>query len=188
MVAARLQASLGQVETADHQYEAALAAFDQAERLMAEEPGEPDQARTDLWLEVQLDGRVNLHYWRNPPERAAAVLAAARPVVEGRPPPAWKTRLTTPTWPCSGAAKPATGSTTRSWPTYALPWRRPKRTPAALGFGGPFFCLGFFLLWHGDLEEAEQRLQTSLALAERTGDVVLRPGPVLPQRERPARR
>ena len=36
----------------------------------------------DVWLEVQVDGRANLHYWYNEPEKAAIVLERARPVVE----------------------------------------------------------------------------------------------------------
>jgi hypothetical protein len=36
------------------------------------------------------------------------------------------------------------------------------------------FLLGFFLLWHGDLPEAEEQLRASLAMVERIGDVVLR--------------
>ena len=37
-----------------------------------------------MWLEVQVDGRANLYYWYNEPERAAAVLERARPVAEAR--------------------------------------------------------------------------------------------------------
>lgn len=36
------------------------------------------------------------------------------------------------------------------------------------------FGLGFLLLWHGDLEEAEEQLEASLAIVEPTGDIVLR--------------
>jgi DNA-binding SARP family transcriptional activator len=36
------------------------------------------------------------------------------------------------------------------------------------------FGLGFFLLWYGDLERAEQRIAAALELAERTGDGVHR--------------
>ena len=36
------------------------------------------------------------------------------------------------------------------------------------------FMMGFTLLWRGELDEARQRLEMSLATGERTGDVVLR--------------
>jgi tetratricopeptide (TPR) repeat protein len=35
------------------------------------------------------------------------------------------------------------------------------------------FMLGFALLWHGDLDEAEEQLKGALQLTERTGDVTL---------------
>ena len=39
------------------------------------------------------------------------------------------------------------------------------------------FSLGFFLLWHGDLEKAREKLEESLRVVERTGN---RPTSVLP--------
>ena len=41
-----------------------------------------DEDWVDVWLEVQVDGRANLYNWYNEPERAAAVLDKARPLVE----------------------------------------------------------------------------------------------------------
>ena len=170
---ARLQALLGRVETADHHYEAAMAAFQAAVELIGEHPDRQDQALVDLWLEVQLDGLGYLHYWRNEPAQAAAMLAAARPVVLAR------------------------GTTARRlmfYNTVALQRAREMRyriddealanMRAALETaeeGGSqqdialmSFGLGFGLLWYGDLAEAEQRLLASLAMVERMGDRVLR--------------
>ena len=171
--AARLQALLGRVEIADHRYDAAMAAFDAADELIGEHPEDQDQATTDLWLEVQLDGRTYLHYWRNEPDKAAAVLAAARPVVEARGTPARRQTFHM---------------------NFALQQSREKRyrideeiltnmraAVAAAQEGGheygiafTLFGLGFCLLWYGDLVEALERLEASLAVAERIGDVVLR--------------
>ena len=75
---ARLYALLGRVEVADHRYDAALAAFDAADGLIGDHPEDQDQATVDLWLEVQLDGRGFVHYWRNEPDKGAAVVARAR--------------------------------------------------------------------------------------------------------------
>ena len=36
------------------------------------------------------------------------------------------------------------------------------------------FMMGFTLLWRGELDEAKERLEMSLATGERTGDIVLR--------------
>ena len=59
-----------------------------ADLLLGEHPEDHNEETVDLWLEVQLAGRAYLHYWRNEPEAAAAVLARARPVVEARGTPA----------------------------------------------------------------------------------------------------
>jgi hypothetical protein len=82
--AARLQALLGRLEIADHNHQAALFAFDAAVAILGDEPAELDQASLDLWLEVQVDGRVYLHYWLNQPDKAAAILGRAGPVIEAR--------------------------------------------------------------------------------------------------------
>ena len=70
-----------------HFYDAAISAFEAAEQLLGDGSEDLDEEQSDLWLEVQVDGRANLHYWWNEPERGAEVLAKARPVVEaeGRP-------------------------------------------------------------------------------------------------------
>jgi tetratricopeptide (TPR) repeat protein len=171
--AARLQALLGRVEIADHRYDAAMAAFNVADELIGEHPEDQDQATVDLWLEVQLDGRTYLHYWRNEPDKAAAVLAAARPVVEARGTPARRQTF---------------------YMNFALQQSREKRYRVdeeiltnmraavlaahegghELGIAFTLFGLGFCLLWHGDLAEAQERLKASLAVSERIGDVVLR--------------
>ena len=170
---ARLQALLGRVETADHHYEAAMAAFEAANELIGEHPERQDQDLVDLWLEVQLDGLGYLHYWRNEPAEAAALLSAVRPVVVAR------------------------GTTARRqmfYNMFALQRAREMRyrideetltnMRAALATaeeGGRqqdialvLFGLGFVLLWYGDLAEAEQTMVASLAVADRIGDRVLR--------------
>jgi len=93
--AARLQARLGRVEVEDSVsalststraticYRAAVAAFDAADELLGD-PAELDQEASDVWLEVQVDGRANLHYWWNEPELGAMALTRARWVVEAR--------------------------------------------------------------------------------------------------------
>ena len=70
------------MEVEDYCYDAATAAFDAADELLGDGPEGQDEEWADVWLEVQVDGRANLHYWYNEPERAAAVLERARPVVE----------------------------------------------------------------------------------------------------------
>jgi len=100
----------------------------------------------------------NIHYWRNEPDQAAAVLARARPVVE------------------------AQGTLARKQNFYmSLALQRARQTRYridgeilgnvragvdAAPQGGDereiawtVFCLGFFLLWHGDLADAQEQFR-----------------------------
>jgi len=170
--AARLHTRLGLVEVADHQYENALAAFDRAEDFLGD-PANHDQAAAQLWLEIQLDGRAPLHYWRDEPETAAAVLDVARPVVDGRGSPLERQKF------YSGLALQRARQQRYRIDEEIL--ANARRALAAAQQGAPepevawtAFLLGFFLLWHGDLAEAEEQLRASLAIVDRIGDVVLR--------------
>jgi class 3 adenylate cyclase/tetratricopeptide (TPR) repeat protein len=173
LLAARLQVRLGRMEINAHRYDPAVAAFDAAEALLGEDPGGQDQARVDLWLELQLNGRAQLHYWRNEPALGMAVLEASRPAVETR------------------------GSVDQKKTFYdSLVMQQLRETRyrvddeilvnerAALAaaeelcgerdLAWAFFMMGFCLLWRGELVEARERLEMALAGAERTGDVLLR--------------
>jgi class 3 adenylate cyclase len=170
--AARLHGRLGLVEMADHRYEPALTAFDRAEVFLGDHTNH-DQAAAELWLEIQLDGRAQLHYWRDEPERAAAVLDVARPVVDGRGSPLIRQKF------YSGLALQRAREQRYRVDEEIL--ANARRALAAAQQGSPehevawtVFVLGFFLLWHGDLAEAEEQLEASLAIVDRIGDVVLR--------------
>ncbi len=161
---------------ADHRYyDAAMAAFDAADELLGARPEEQDQDQetVDLWLEVQLAGRAYLHYWRNEPEKAAAVLASARPVVEAR-----GTRAHRQSFYQILSVQRARQA------RYRIDEEMITNSRAAVVLaqqgGGEhdlafaLFALGFVLLWHGDLPEAQEQLGASLAIVNLIGDVVLR--------------
>lgn len=170
--AARLQALRGRVETADHRYEDALAAFDLASNLLGPEPECLDQKSLDLWLEIQLDGKAVLYYWLNQPDKAGTILSVASPVVEAR----------------------GTAQRRHSFYLYLVLQRfrltryrvddeiltncrkavevaREHLSDSDISL--TVFGLGFALLWHGDLDEAQNELEASLAIATRTGNVVV---------------
>jgi len=158
---ARLHARLGRVEVADHNYDAALASFDAAEGLLGDGPAnqdeDEDQAVIDLRLEIEVDGRATLHYWRNEPERAAAVLARTRPLLEARGTPARRMSFY-----LNMALQRARETRYRIDDEILT---NARAAVAAAQHGGEerdvawtAFCLGFVLLWYGDLEEAEEQL------------------------------
>ena len=170
--AARLHGWLGLVEMADHKYEPALTAFDQAEVFLGDQSNH-DQAAAELWLEIQLDGRAQVHYWRDEPDRAAAVLDVARPVVDRRGSPLMRQKF------YAGLALQRARQQRYLIDEEIL--ANTRRALAAAREGAPehevawtVFLLGFFSLWHGDLSEAEEQLRASLAIVDRIGDVVLR--------------
>ncbi|HTW06388.1 MAG TPA: AAA family ATPase [Acidimicrobiales bacterium] len=173
--AARLYARLGRVEVADHNYDAGLASFDAAEGLLGGQPADhdEDQAVVDLRLEIEIDGRATLHYWRNEPTYAAVALARARPLLEARGTPARKQSFY-----LNMALQRAREARYRIDDDILV---NARAAVAAAQDGGDerdvawtVFCLGFFLLWHGDLAEAEEHLKAALGTVEHIGDVVLR--------------
>ncbi len=173
LLAARLQVRLGRMEINAHRYDPAVAAFDAAEALLGEDPGGQDQARVDLWLELQLNGRAQLHYWRNEPALGMAVLEVSRPVVETRGSVEQKktfydslvmqqireTRYRIDDEILANA-RSALAAAEEVCGEHDLAWA--------------FFVMGFCLLWRGELVEARERMEMALAGAERTGDVLLR--------------
>ncbi|HXW81434.1 MAG TPA: hypothetical protein VEJ84_18165, partial [Acidimicrobiales bacterium] len=160
-------------EIIDHRYDAAAHAFKAADDLLGGYSEHHDDATAELWLEIQLDGWAALFYWQNEPERAAALLERARPVVESRGTPARKRVLYT------SLAQQRSRRT-----RYRIDDEILSNARAALAvarhdlsedtIAGTEFSLGHFLLWHGDLAEAQEHMEAALAASERVGDAVLR--------------
>ncbi len=180
MQAARLQARLGRVEVEDSIstgasratvcYDAAVGAFEAAEQLLGDCNEELDEEQSDLWLEVQVDGRANLHYWWNEPERGAEVLAKARPLLEGERIAHPQSGLLPPPRKPTGPGRPATASTRKCSRTLGLDCQLQKRAASSTTWPIAVLILGELLLWHGDLVEAQEKLEGSRAIWERIGD------------------
>jgi class 3 adenylate cyclase/tetratricopeptide (TPR) repeat protein len=173
LLAARLQVRLGRVEINAHNYGGAVAAFDATEALLGGDPAGHDQEWVDLWLELQLDGRAALYYWRNEPVPGRAVLEAARPVVESRANVAQKRKFydSLTTLQCREARYRIDDEILAS---ARAAMAAAEEVCGELDLAWANFMMGFTLLWRGELDEARQRLEMSLATGERTGDVVLR--------------
>ena len=167
--AARLQARLGRVEVEDYCYDAATAAFDAADELLGDGRQGHDEEWADLWLEVQVDGRANLHYWYNEPEQAAAVLERARPVAE-----AWGSSSRKASFYGQLSCQRARERRYRiDEVTLASACAAVQFADQGVGEQDMASCLGSlgeFLLWHGDIDEAQENLEAALVLGERTHD------------------
>ncbi len=169
LLAARLQARLGRVEVEDHCYNAATAAFDAADELLGDDPEGHDEGWADVWLEVQVDGRANLYYWYNQPERAAAALERARPVAEARGSSSRKASF----YEQLSSQRARESRYRIDGVTLAIARTAVQVAEQGVGEHDMAFVLGGlgeFLLWHGDIDEAEENLEAALALGERTHD------------------
>ena len=165
---------LGRVDIEDRDFEAAQAFFDAAEELLGENPGDRDDAVVDQWLQLMLHGRANIHLQRQEPELAMAVLSATRPVVEARGAPdrrqvfywglswqrAQQNRYRIDEEVLTNARRAAAIATENGDP-YEIAWR-------ACGLGW------WLMLMRGSPGEAQEQLESSLAEAERSGNIVLR--------------
>ena len=168
---AHLLTRLGRLEVADNHYEAAWAAYDAAEELLGGDPEEMDAATVEEWLELMVDGRACQYTTERQPEQALATLDAARLVID------------------RGSAVRKHGYYFHLAMARAAQNRfrvdetdldNARRSLAAAAedaeekdVGYATFFLARFLLLHGDVAEAEDHLEHSLALAERIGETGL---------------
>jgi len=168
---AHLLIRLGRLEVSDSHYEAAWAAYDAAEDLLGGDPEEMDAATVEEWLELMIDGRACQYTTEHQPEQALATLDAVRLVIDR-------------------------GSAVRKHGYYfhlamvqvaqnrflvdetdldnARLSLAAARDAEEKDVGYATFFLARFLLLHGDVAEAEDHLEHSLALAERIGETGLR--------------
>ena len=76
---------LGEIEYQDNHFDAALAAYEAAETLVGPCGLDDDQERIDLWLSVQIFGKLQFYLLgQNDLERSASLIEALRPLVEVR--------------------------------------------------------------------------------------------------------
>jgi DNA-binding SARP family transcriptional activator len=169
---AHLLIRLGRLEEADGRHEAAWAAWDAAEELLGENPGERDAATAREWLELMVDGRACQYTHQNQPERALATLAAVRPVLEAVGLPATKYSfylhvVMARVMQNGNQADEADLADLRRGLAAAMHSEEEKDA------GYATFFVGQFLWLRGDLAQAGEYLERALAMAERIGESIL---------------
>jgi adenylate cyclase len=179
---AHLHTRLGRLEMHEKRYAKAAAAFDAAQALLGVDAGSAgaggagttDDAVTDQWLELMIDGWASMRLWCLELDLALAVLEQVRPVLEAHGSPARKTAFY------------------RFWTLQKLLRNRLRvdeedlanlRTAIAaaehsgedrdkdVGYATDF--LGWALWLRGDLAAAAEVETRALNLAERIGESVL---------------
>jgi tetratricopeptide (TPR) repeat protein len=177
LLRAHLYTRLGRLELTSLDYEAATAAFDAAEALLGDHPGDGDgdgdDATADQWLEMMIDGRADVHVMRFEPDRALEVLEAARPVLEAHGTPARRyvfDRLYTQQRLIRNRFLVDDADLARLRGSVRMAERTGEEKD--LGYATHFLGWG---LWHrGDLPEARRELQSAYDMAERMGETFLR--------------
>ena len=175
LLRAHLYTRLGRLELTSLDYEAATAAFDAAEALLGDQPGDGDgdDATADQWLEMMIDGRADVHVMRFEPDRALEVLEAARPVLEAHGTPARRyvfDRLYTQQRLIRNRFLVDDADLARLRGSVRMAERTGEEKD--LGYATHFLGWG---LWHrGDLPEARRELQSAYDMAERMGETFLR--------------
>jgi len=171
---AHLKILLGRVESDERLFDTSLATLDAAQDLIGEQPSYRDDAAVDQWLELMLHGRANLLLHRQEPELALAALSAARPVVEATGAPdrrqvfywlvswqrALQNRYRIDDEILANARRAVAIATENACDPTEIAWR-------ACG-------LGLWLTLHGEPGDAQEQLESSLAVAERSGNTTLR--------------
>jgi len=175
---AHLHTRLGRLELLEARYQQAAESFDAAEALLgvtdhSESGDQISDAAADQWLELMVDGRADLHIQRMEPERALAVLELARPLLEARGTPARKTafyRFCTVQKLLRNRLRVDDEDIASLRASIAFA----ERTGEDKDVGYSTDFLGWALWMRGDLAEAAEELTKALALAERTGETLLR--------------
>jgi class 3 adenylate cyclase/tetratricopeptide (TPR) repeat protein len=167
----RLLVLCAEADSGAHRYPEALAQCALAEQALGPAAPAPEPRWLSAWLAVQAQ-RMGILYWLNDVEDYARLIERVRPVVEAH-----------------GSAEQRASFFLN---LLGLALRQDRylvsdenleiaravaaavRGSAASPLWWAVFNLGFALLWHGDLDEAEAVLRDSLAESERRGDATTR--------------
>ena len=167
----RLLVRCAEADNGAHRYQEALAQCALGEQALGPAGPAPEPQWLSAWLAVQAQ-RMGILYWLNDVQEYAKLIERVRPVVEAH-----------------GSAEQRAGFFLN---LLGLALRQNRylvsdenleiaravtaavRESEASPLWWAVFNLGFSLLWHGDLDEAEAVLHDSLAESERRGDATTR--------------
>lgn len=167
----QLQRRIGNCWRDHYRYTDALLAYRAAEATLLRQVPAPSPERRQIWCEIQIE-RISVFYWLNDLDAMQAAIERLRPVVKEYGTAVQHARLYQTL--ITAGLRSDRFFTSDSTVAYARAfvdaltvahdsdWMRSAR-----------FQLGFVLLWHDDLDEAEREMLDALALAELNQDVSL---------------
>jgi DNA-binding SARP family transcriptional activator len=165
----QLHRKVGNVWRLQSQHERALRAYRRAAIALEGAAAESPPERWQEWVQIQLE-RMWLYYWLGQ-WREMSELAKIRSSVEQHGTPSQCISF----FLCLASMnnrrdRYVVSEETLTFCRIALAIGQETQDAGEIAWAR--FVLGFSQLWHGDLGEAEKQMQTALALAEQTGDIV----------------
>jgi DNA-binding SARP family transcriptional activator len=169
---ARLHRKIGKtLENERIGYAQVAAEYAAAEALLGTQNEDAGTAWWEEWCQAQIEYLI-LQYWWNRPEGMAERIARIQPLIERHGTPFQQAALfSNLSRQQSRNCRFAPSDGALAYARAALAALPPSASPEARA---PYqFALGFYLLWHGDLVEAEAELRVALEMAEQIGDMAL---------------
>jgi class 3 adenylate cyclase/tetratricopeptide (TPR) repeat protein len=174
---AHLHTRLGRLEMHEKRHARAAAAFDAAQALLGADAGRvdtTDDAATDQWLELMIDGWASMHLWCLELDLALAVLEQVRPILEAHGSPARKSafyRFWTLQKLLRNRLRVDEEDLANLRAAIAVAEHSGEDRDKDVGYATDF--LGWALWLRGDLAAAAEVETRALNLAERIGETVL---------------
>ncbi len=167
---ARLQRKIGRAWDFQSRYQNAAAAYALAERALGAEPDEPAAVWRQEWIKIQLD-RMQSHYWQGQWRELARLVEQTQPILQQYGTPALRFYF-----------YDSLISVDERRNRYLISddaLRNARAMVAAAQASGEMrligeghFQLGFCLLIHDDLDEAEEQLHTAEDILRRIGNAI----------------
>ena len=180
--APRLHNKLGWVELDRHTYDAAASEFEAASILLGDKAADSEVETFDLWLQVH-QGLLHVHYWRDEPDKLAAVMTRIDSAFNAKNPPRrWQRHYLQALmlWQLAERRHRVDEEILENTRKYLQATEEFSETvdigghPLEVEIGWAVFCLGVCLVLYGDIEAGEERLTAALRIAERTGSAAMR--------------
>ncbi len=168
---ARLPRKAAKILETQRRYEEALDTYSMAESALGEPPTEDAQKWWQEWIEIQV-GRIEAYYWQAKVQQMTELVKKI-----------WIAEEEYGTADQRAAFFLSLAGTNLRQDCYVVSedtLRYARIALAAYRETGNLvkialaqYTLGFYYLWLGDLDQAEEQMQAALSIAERTGDVMV---------------
>jgi DNA-binding SARP family transcriptional activator len=166
----QLHRKVGNVQRLQYQYEGAIVAYDLAEAALGPGSTEATPEWHQEWVQIQLE-LMWMYYWLGQWHEMSELANRVRSTVEQHGTPTQCISF----FLCLASMynrrdRYVVLEQTLDLCQTALAISQESENQSEIAWAR--FMLGFSQLWYGDLDGAEKQMQTALALAEQTGDIV----------------